>query len=192
MVWNLGLESLNGRPAYVRAGVCQCQSTQDISAFTIEFVVTVQTLCMLLRATKWYSFCEINRKWWTEVKASDNSSCALWIGWWSRRAHQLRKQIKDLCRAAISHTLSAAILFFIHVSLPSQLLEWQVRLSSLWTLSSYWRSRLNWSTVISFCLAESVGKWERGAALLWMNKELFPGEGVEPDLKYIIEQQWEL
>lgn len=74
-------------------------------------------------------------------------------------------------RAAIPHTLSAAVLFFIHVDLPSQQFEWQVRLSTLWTLSGYWRSSLNWSSVISRRLAESVGKWEQGVALLWMNKE---------------------
>lgn len=69
--------------------------------------------------------------------------------------------------------------------LPSKPSEWQVRLRTLWTLSRYWWRRLNWSNVISWCLAESVGKWERGAALFWMNKELFTGRcGARSQILY--------
>lgn len=89
-------------------------------------------------------------------------------GQWIHNVCLSRKVIKDQPPAhldvLLSLILSADVLFSIHVSLPSQLFEWQVRLSTLWTLSSYWRSSLNWSSVILCFLAESVGKQEQGVA----------------------------
>lgn len=152
---------------------------------THYMLITVKTcLCFVL--------VKYNRKWWTEteVKSPDNSSSAVQRRQRIHGVRLLRKVIKDSVsprRAAIPHTPSAAVLFFIHVGLPSQPFEWQVRLSTLWTLSGYWKNSLNWSSVITCRLAESVGKWKQGVALLWMNKELFRGKGVEPDLKCIIQ-----